>query len=91
VLPTARHPLIMFRSTRVQGTPESFTIEGYLTIMGQTRPIAVRGEVAGDRVKGGATVVQTRWGIKPYSPLLGALRVADPVEVEFDLAVPGGA
>lgn len=88
VLHTAAHPTITFSSTSVQGTPESFTVEGDLTIMGVTRPVTVRGQVSGDRLTGGATVVQSRWGIKPYSALFGQLRVADPVEIEFDLAAP---
>jgi polyisoprenoid-binding protein YceI len=88
VLNTAAHPTITFRSTSVEGTPESFTVEGDLTIMGVTRPVTVRGQVSGDRLTGGATVVQSRWGIKPYSTMFGQLRVADPVEIEFDLAAP---
>ncbi|GAA4633949.1 YceI family protein [Actinoallomurus vinaceus] len=88
VLRAAEHPMITFRSTGAEGTPEAFTITGELTIMGRARPIAVRGAVEGDRVRGGATVVQTQWGIKPYSALLGALKLADEVGVEFDLALP---
>jgi polyisoprenoid-binding protein YceI len=91
ILHTAEHPSITFRSTAVEGTPESFTVHGDLTIMGETRPVTVHGVVTGPRVTGGATVVQSRWGIKPYSALLGALRLADPVEVEFDLTLPTGA
>jgi polyisoprenoid-binding protein YceI len=89
ILHTAEYPAITFRSTGVDGTPESFTISGDLTIMGETRPVTVHGQVAGGRVTGEATVTQSHWGIKPYSALFGALRLADPVRVEFDLAVPG--
>jgi len=28
-------------------------------------------------------------GIKPYSAFAGALRLADDIQVEFDLAIPG--
>ncbi|MEV5747966.1 YceI family protein [Actinoallomurus sp. NPDC052308] len=87
ILHAGAHPLITFRSSGAQGTPESFTLTGELTIMGRTRPLTVRGGVADDRVRGRATVVQTQWGIKPYSALLGALKLADEVEVEFDLAL----
>jgi polyisoprenoid-binding protein YceI len=89
VLYASAHPVITFRSTEVEGTPESFTVEGDLTIMGVTKPVTVRGQVSGDRLTGSATVVQSQWGIKPYSALFGQLRVADPVEIEFDLALPG--
>jgi polyisoprenoid-binding protein YceI len=89
VLHTREHPMITFRSTGVEGGPDSFTIEGDLTIMGVTRPVTVRGQASGGRLTGGATVVQSRWGIKPYSALFGQLKVADPVEIEFDVAAPG--
>jgi polyisoprenoid-binding protein YceI len=89
VLHTREHPEITFRSRSVEGAPESFTIEGDLTIRGVTEPVTIRGGLSGDRLTGSATVVQSRWGIKPYSALFGQLRVADPVEIEFDVAVPG--
>jgi polyisoprenoid-binding protein YceI len=87
ILHTDRHPRIAFRSTSVTGSPDSFRIEGELTIMDRTRPVTVRGQATGGRVTGRATVVQSQWGIKPYSALLGALRLADQVEVEFDLTL----
>ena len=31
-------------------------------------------------------VVQTRWGIKPYRGLMGALKVRDDVEIVLDAA-----
>jgi polyisoprenoid-binding protein YceI len=89
VLRASAYPAITFRSTRVQGTAEAFTVDGDLTIMGRTRPVTVRGRVSGDRLTGGATVVQSQWGVKPYSALFGQLKVADPVEIEFDLELPG--
>lgn len=91
ILRTSAHPRITFRSTAVEGTPEAFTIEGELTIMGQTRPVTVRGRIDGDRARGTATVVQSRWGIKPYSALLGALKLADEVGIEFDVELPATA
>jgi hypothetical protein len=39
-------------------------------------------------VTGAAVVRQTEWGIKPYSALFGALKVADEVHVEVDVALP---
>jgi polyisoprenoid-binding protein YceI len=89
VLQADRHPTITFRSTRVQGTPEEFTVEGDLTIIGTTRTATVRATADGDRVHGGTTVVQTDFGIKPYSAFFGALRLADEVDVAFDLTFPG--
>jgi polyisoprenoid-binding protein YceI len=91
VLHTARHQTITFRSTKVDGSADSFTVEGDLTITGVTQPIVVRGQLSDHRVHGSATVVQTRWGIRPYSAFFGALKVRDEVEVRFELALtPAG-
>jgi polyisoprenoid-binding protein YceI len=84
ILQTGRHPAITFRSMHVDGTAESFTIEGDLTITGVTQPVTVHGKVADGRVHGWATVVQTRWGIRPYTGFFGALKLSDEVRVEFD-------
>lgn len=83
ILHTDRHPSITFRSERVEGTPEAVTVDGDLTIMGRTQPVTVHGSITDDRLHGTATVVQTRWGIKPYTAFLGALKLRDEVEVEL--------
>jgi polyisoprenoid-binding protein YceI len=93
VLHTARHPTIEFRSTRIDGSADSFTVDGDLTIVGVTEPISVTGRLADGHAHGSATVVQTRWGIRPYSGFFGALKLRDEVEVEVDLDLdlqPGG-
>jgi polyisoprenoid-binding protein YceI len=83
-----QHPTIAFRSTRINGSPQGFTIDGDLTIAGRTEPITVYGAVTlDDRLRGTATVVQSRWGIKPYSAFFGALKLNDEVAVEFDTAL----
>jgi polyisoprenoid-binding protein YceI len=79
---------IQFRSTDVQRTDTGLAVRGDLTLVGTTRPIAFDLALTGDRVTGTAVVTQTEWGIKPYSALFGALKVADDVRVEIDAAVP---
>jgi polyisoprenoid-binding protein YceI len=87
VLHTTRHPTITFWSRRVDGSAGSFTLDGELEIMGITRPVAVQGGVTDGRVVGGATIVQSRWGLRPYSAFFGALRLRDEVKVDFDVAL----
>src|SRR5215207_3981596 len=87
VLHTAQHPTITFRSRRVDGSAGSFTLDGELTIMGITQPVTIQGGVTDGRTLGGASVVQSRWGIRPYSAFLGALRLRDEVKVDFDVAL----
>jgi polyisoprenoid-binding protein YceI len=91
ILDSEIHPEIRFNSTSVTRSAESATVEGDLTIRGETEPVTVSAELTDDRVRGSTTVAQSRWGIKPYSAFLGALKVADEVGVVFDAAlVPTG-
>lgn len=90
ILQTAEHHSITFQSTVVTGSPAAFTIEGQLEIMGRSRPVTVTGKLAGARATGSATLRQSDWGIKPFSSLFGALRLADVVTVAFDLELPIG-
>jgi polyisoprenoid-binding protein YceI len=87
ILNAERHPTIAFRSTRVGGSAGSFTIEGDLTIVGVTRPVLVSGGLTDGRASGRATVVQSRWGIRPYSAFLGALKLKDEIGVLFDVVL----
>jgi polyisoprenoid-binding protein YceI len=91
ILHTAQYPTITFRSRRVEGSEASFTVDGELTIMGVTRPVTVQGRATDRQVVGGATVVQSRWGIRPYSAFFGALKLSDEVRIVFDVAlIPQG-
>lgn len=87
ILHSDKHPTITFTSTSVSGTPEAFTVEGQLTVAGQAAPVTLHGAVADGRAAGTASVVQSRWGIEPFTALFGALKVADEVTVQFDVAL----
>jgi hypothetical protein len=75
---------ISFRSTSVEVDGDELAVTGDLTLVGTTRPIGFRLTLADGRVKGAAVVKQTDWGMKPYTALFGALKVADEVRVEID-------
>jgi polyisoprenoid-binding protein YceI len=78
---------IAFRSTAVQTAADGsrISVQGELTLVGQSRPIAFDLTVGDDGKLSGRTVVkQTDWGITLYSTLFGALKVADEVEVVID-------
>ena len=82
---------IEFRSTAVQSEDGRLSVQGDLTLVGETRPIAFELAVGADgRLAGSAVVEQTKWGISPYSALFGALKVADAVEVAIDAGLPPG-
>jgi len=87
---------IAFRSTAVQGelsaTGDSrLSVSGELELAGRRGPIAFQLNAGGDgRLSGAATVKQSSWGIKPYSAMLGALKVVDEVTVEIAAELPAG-
>lgn len=95
VLHSDRYPEISFRSTTVSGTPDEFTIDGELTLHGQTHPLQLRGAIAdtdaGPHAKGRATIRQSQWGVTPYKGFFGALKVADDVGLEFDVTLTASA
>jgi polyisoprenoid-binding protein YceI len=79
---------VRFRSTRVAVQGERLALEGDVTLVGTTRPIAFELALDGGRVRGEVVVRQTEWGMKPYTALFGALKVADEVRVGIDAALP---
>jgi polyisoprenoid-binding protein YceI len=89
ILDVRRFPTVSFASTGVIWSGDSeLTLNGDLSIMGTSRPVAMRMRIGGGRARGSLTVTQTHWGIKPFSALMGALKVRDAVEVTLDVAVP---
>jgi polyisoprenoid-binding protein YceI len=79
---------IRFRSTSMQPNGSGYAVQGELSIGDQTRPVAFDLETAGGRIKGVVPVVQREFGIKPYTALMGALKVRDEVEIVVDAAMP---
>jgi polyisoprenoid-binding protein YceI len=99
---TARKQLATDRSPEATFVAEKFepdgtgggAIDGTLTLVAQARPLRLEvTKVAEDRYRATGTVVQSEFGIKPYSGMFGALKLRDAVdvEVEVDLAASGGA
>jgi polyisoprenoid-binding protein YceI len=77
---------ITFRSTRAEPADGSrISVDGDLTIVGNTQPISFDLEIGEDgKLSATAVVKQSAWGMKPYSALFGALKVSDEVEVVLD-------
>jgi polyisoprenoid-binding protein YceI len=94
VLSVDRHPEALFTATGFSPATDGSggTIDGTLTLAGQTGPLRLEVRQTGpDRFVAQATVRHSRFGIKPYSGFLGALKVSDPVEVEAEVHLAGGA
>jgi polyisoprenoid-binding protein YceI len=85
-------PKATFTSSRVipssSGPSSGGTIEGTLTLQGTSRP--VRLEVispAPGQYRGTVPVLQSDFGITPYSGFFGALKLRDEVIVEFEVTI----
>ncbi|HWF23837.1 MAG TPA: YceI family protein [Solirubrobacteraceae bacterium] len=82
---------IEFHSTSVSGGDNGpLNVSGDLTIVGKTAPVSFDITVGDNgNVTGSAVVKQTDHGMKPYSALFGALKVADEVTVSIqECALP---
>lgn len=89
VLQSARHPAITFRSERVELTAERARIVGALTLCGRTKALAIEAKKDGARWVAEATLHQPDFGIKPYSAMLGTLKIKPDVKVR--VSVPAEA
>jgi polyisoprenoid-binding protein YceI len=76
-----------FASSRIIASGSSGgAIEGTLTLNGKAQPTRLQVTTPGSgRYRGTATVVQSAFGIKPYSGFFGALKLRDEVGVEFEI------
>lgn len=82
-----RFRYIVFRTDSIERSQDGYRLIGTLDINGMTRErvVDLRVEDAGDRwqMTCRATVCHTEFGLKPYSLMMGAMKVADEVVVSF--------
>ena len=86
-----RREPVVFRSTEVRPSADgrSLSVQGDLTLLGETRPLGFDVALAPDgAVTAEAVVTQSLWGITPYSTLFGTLRVEDDVAVAVEARLP---
>lgn len=86
VLDINRFRWISFHSVTIeQRGPDQWFVHGELGLRGTVRPLAATVVRKGSRYQGSATMRQSDFGIAPVS--VGATRVKDEVQIEFDVAV----
>ena len=86
VLQAKKYRKIEFRSSNVVAEGKGFRIEGELTLHGDTRPIKLKLSRRGERWSTQVSIDQTDYGIKPFSAMLGALKVKPKLRVKLSLA-----
>jgi polyisoprenoid-binding protein YceI len=86
-LDAKRHPRITFEANAIDKTANGYRLTGTLTIMATSREwvVDVRTDDQGTNwwLSSQTPVQQSDFGVKPYSQLLGSLKVADTVVVSF--------
>ena len=86
-LDAKKFPQIRFTSNQIAKTTDGYRLDGALEIHGTSRPQSVEVKVAdsGDALELSAQVPvkQTDFGVKPFSLMMGALKVADVVTIAF--------
>jgi polyisoprenoid-binding protein YceI len=89
-LDTGHYPQASYAATGF--TPDDAgggVIDGTLTLHGQSRPLRLEVSKTGDgQYRATATVVQSQFGIKPYSGMFGALKLRDDVDIEVTVTLP---
>ena len=85
-------PDITFQSTSVTADGGKVQLSGDLSVAGSSQPVTFDLAVQEGntvRLTGDVTITQSRFGIKPFSAMMGALKVKDAVEIEADVRLPG--
>ena len=88
VLETGKHPQLTFESTSVSGSEPNFNVAGNMTIRGTTRPVNVALNVNGSQVTAKTSISQKDFGIKPFSAMMGAIKLRDDVQFELTVTLP---
>jgi polyisoprenoid-binding protein YceI len=88
VLDTGKFPSLTFESTSVSGSAPNFNVAGNMTIKGTTRPVNVALTVNGSQVAARTSISQKDFGIKPFSAMMGAIKLRDDVDFELTVDLP---
>ena len=85
------HPEVDYKAANCTATDEGFELSGELTINATTRAqvltVTVTETETEWKLNAACPVTQTEFSIKPYSLMVGSLRVGDEVSVEFHATV----
>jgi len=89
VLDGERHPQIVVRADSLEGTWEQAKAAAHVTLKGQTRRVEVPLEILRESdaivARGAFSILQSDFGITPFSIGGGAIQVADAVDVAFEI------
>lgn len=88
-LDVASWPEIVLRSRAIDSAPPDFIVKVDMAFQTHISSIAVpvQLEISGDQLKvaGTFTILQTEFGMQPFSVMMGALQVRNAIDVEFHI------
>lgn len=91
-LEAKKFPQIRFTATDIAKAAGGYRLSGTVEIHGTSRPqlVDLTVEDCGDHwaMSAQAAVTQSDFGVKPYSLLMGAVKVADEVNIDFGATHP---
>lgn len=89
VLDTRRYPEVRFRSTAIRPAGDGrWDLRGELSIRGRARPVSGTARREGDRLVAAFRLDQRDWGIRPFTALMGALKIQPHVDVRLEIPAP---
>lgn len=88
VIPVKKHPEVRFQSTEVREDEAGLTVSGRLELAGRTNDIVVKATREDGVAVGEVVLHQPDFGIKPYSAMLGTLKIKPDVRVRIRLPLP---
>lgn len=89
LLASDQHPEAVFTANQFELPGDNGVIEGNLSIRGVTRPLRLQvSQPEPGSYRGTGTLVQSGYGIKPYTAFFGALKVRDTVDIEVNAVIP---
>src|SRR5579871_4187926 len=82
---------VTFRSTSIAPTASGLHVDGELSLLDRSHPLAIDVTAdGGGGIEAVAVITQSDFGMKPYTALFGALKVADEVRVTLTAQLPSG-
>lgn len=83
VIDVRRGPQVRFTSSAVEATPAGLRVVGTLELSGRSRSLTVEAREDGDHFVVETRLHQPDFGIKPYSAMLGALKIKPDIDVRL--------
>jgi polyisoprenoid-binding protein YceI len=94
VLDAEHYPNVTLRSVKISGSLDAPQVVARITIRNASRdvPVPAALKIQGERltVRGEFDILQTDFGIKPFSIALGALEVQDRLHIRYSIAADRG-